>query len=469
MSSDLTFRTEPPADSQDITFTMQADSRGIGTVCTAVFEAMKPHTENGFCISLGDIVGRGEDDGATDWWQIQFFNRAKEYINRYCLYPSIGNHEVYRYNASDIVYPAVYEQIWTLPTANSGTEIYYSFDKGNVHFACIDTWWSEYGVGSDQYNWLKNDLETSTKKWKIIMAHNGPYVSRGGLLQGDSKIRSDLVPLFETYGVDFYTHGHYHIYQQNVVNGITYLVQGISGDTLGAADDSQPFVQFYATDRYGFTRMDTSPDKLTVTAYGGIANGTSLGGPIEVFHTFDIYDNPVKPTPTPTPYVEEIIVDDGETGHSLDNVSAWTYANSPTYNDEPYNNDYYWTYESETETRWSRWVPNLPEDDNYHVFVRFRDGTNRVLGAPYTVFYDGGSETKMIDQSINGGLWMLMGNYPFKAGTSGYVRLSNGGAIHDDTHRVIIADAVRFTHIVEPTATPTQTNTPIPSAMWQVK
>jgi len=43
------------------------------------------------------------------------------------------------------------------------SNFYWSFDYGPAHFTIVNQY-STYSVGSAQYNWLKNDLETSTKK-----------------------------------------------------------------------------------------------------------------------------------------------------------------------------------------------------------------------------------------------------------------------------------------------------------------
>ena len=418
-SGDLTFTTEPPKSSENIVFTVQGDSRGISSVCTEVFNAMIPHSENGFALSLGDLCGRGEDN-ITDWWQIQFFNPAKNFIGKICLYPCIGNHEVYDENSyPGYVYPEKYQQIWSLPTANSGTEIYYSFDKGNVHFVALDVFYSDFAVGSAQYNWLVNDLANSNKKWKVVFAHNGPYVSRSNALQGDSRIRSFLVPVFEIYGVDLYMHGHYHIYQRNFVNGITYLDQGCGGDTLGPGDSSQSFVQFCETNKFAFTRFDTEPDKIIGKTYG---RDQDVPGPMVLFDTFEIVDNPIKPTPTPTPLTEEIIIDDGDPEFSL--IGSWTYK-SADYFTQPYNKDYYFCSSVSTpETKSAKWRPDLQVADDYSVYARFRQGTNRTTQAPYTVYYNGGSELIYVNQQQDGGSWVLLGTFPFALGTSGYVKLS---------------------------------------------
>lgn len=428
LSGDKTMRTAPPATSEQLTFTIQGDSRAMLNVCREIFEAMLPASINGFALSNGDIVGRGEDC-CTDWWQTQFFNPAGATLAHLFLYPTIGNHEAYNENA-EIVYPSQYVEMFSLPMINSGTEVYYSFDKANVHFVCLDNWFSNYNSGSAQYNWLKNDLASTNKRWKIVWAHNGPYISRDGALQGDALFRSDIVPLLEGYEVNFFTNGHYHIYQRNDVKGIKYLVQGTSGDFLGAQDYSQAFVEFSTSDYYTFTKIEIDGPVMTGTTK------TAAGALIDAFEVHDY-----------------VLVDDGDPGFSLN--GTWTYQSSMTYT-EAIRYDYYYVSTSSTETRSVEWRPNL-DAGIYDVYVRYRMGSNRAPDAPYTVYYSGGSQTVPVNQTVQGGQWVLLGRYPFDAGSSGYVKLANGPAT---TGKNVIADAVKWLHVQSFPDTPTPSETP---------
>lgn len=245
------------------------------------------------------------------------------------------------------------------------------------------------------------------------------------------------------------------------MNGVYYLVQGTGGDTLGAADNSQPFVQFFENEKYGFSRIDSSPDKLIVTSYG---RHKDVSGPMEVIDTFEIFDNPVQPTPTPMPVIEEIIIDDGDAVFSK--TGAWTYVTAD-YFTQPYNKDYEWCYGVDgAETKWAKWVPYLPVNDSYSVYVRYRQGSNRTPDALYTVFFDGNSQSFSINQIENGGTWVYLGDFPFVAGSTGYVKLSNGPST---AGKIVLADSVKFSHTLEPTVTPTPTITQSTPSFWQIK
>ena len=261
LTSILKFRTAPSPESTKLSFTLQGDSRSNPKDCKNIFDRMLPETVNGFCLSMGDLPGRGEDK-KTDYWQQHFFNPAKDFLNQVCLYPCIGNHELYNEEKPiHYVFPQKYLDIWSLPTTNSNTKLYYSFDKANAHFTCLDVFWSSYTIGSPQYHWLEQDLAKSRQPWKFVFMHTGPYIGMKNKDTGTLTVRNQLVPLFEKYKVDVVFYGHYHIYQRNVVNGITYLVQGAGGGDLEKADASQPYTKNFANE-FCFSRIDINGSKL---------------------------------------------------------------------------------------------------------------------------------------------------------------------------------------------------------------
>jgi len=147
------------------------------------------------------------------------------------------------------------------------------------------------------------------------------------------------------------------------------------------------------------------------------------------------------PTSTPTPATTPVerIIDDGDSGYTKS--GTWTYATGTA--GTCYNGDYdYCTSVSTSPTKWAQWTPNLTAAGSYKVYVMYRSGSNRCSDAPYTVYYNGGSQTVDVNQTLNGGTWVLLGTYNFAAGTSGYVRLNNGPAVKS---KAIVADAVKFT------------------------
>ncbi|MEU8286703.1 DNRLRE domain-containing protein [Micromonospora sp. NPDC048905] len=100
------------------------------------------------------------------------------------------------------------------------------------------------------------------------------------------------------------------------------------------------------------------------------------------------------------------------------------------------------------------WVPRLTEDGQYEVYVHYVPGSDRATNAPYTVFHDGGSVVKTVNQTTGSGSqnWVSIGTYGFKAGTTHKVVLG------DVANKKVVADAVRLVKRAEVTKPLNQTN-----------
>ncbi|QLQ37610.1 DNRLRE domain-containing protein [Micromonospora robiginosa] len=100
------------------------------------------------------------------------------------------------------------------------------------------------------------------------------------------------------------------------------------------------------------------------------------------------------------------------------------------------------------------WVPRLTETGQYEVFVHYVPGSNRATNAPYTVYYDGGSVVKPVNQTTGSGngSWVSIGSYAFKAGTTHKVVLG------DVANKTVVADGVRFVKRAEVNKPLHQTN-----------
>jgi hypothetical protein len=111
----------------------------------------------------------------------------------------------------------------------SNSERYYSFDYGNIHFVCLDSEISSREPGSPQLTWLEADLTANRKDWLIVSWHSPPY-SKGSHDSDFSsnlmKMRQNVVPIIERYGVDLVLCGHSHVYERS------YLIDGHYGSSF---------------------------------------------------------------------------------------------------------------------------------------------------------------------------------------------------------------------------------------------
>jgi hypothetical protein len=126
-------------------------------------------------LMLGDnAYGVGSDAN----YQGAVFNMFPDILRRVCLWPTIGNHDIL---STDPNGDNAYFNIFSLPDQGqagglpSGTENYYSFNHGNIHFVCLDSEQSAKFPGSPMLQWLEADLEANTNDWLIAYWHSPPY------------------------------------------------------------------------------------------------------------------------------------------------------------------------------------------------------------------------------------------------------------------------------------------------------
>jgi hypothetical protein len=171
----------------------------------------------------------------TDFeYQHNLFEIYPEMLRTSVLWPTKGNHDIF--DAVEGTFP--YLDSFTLPTGgeaggmSTGTEDYYAFDYGNVHFVVLDSQEGDSTPGSAMMLWLEADLASTTRDWIVALWHHPPY-SRGSHNSDDPSdstgrleaMRQNVVPLLDDYGVDLVLCGHSHSYERSV------LIDGHYGDS----------------------------------------------------------------------------------------------------------------------------------------------------------------------------------------------------------------------------------------------
>ena len=148
------------------------------------------------------------------------------------LWPAFGNHDGGSANGS--AGTGVYFDIFRLPKAAeaggvaSGSEAYYSFDAGNVHFVCLDAYDVSRFPGGPMLTWLAADLAATAQRWIVAYWHHPPYTK--GTHDSDTEtelveMRQFVNPILEAGGVDLVLCGHSHVYERS------YLLDGHYGDS----------------------------------------------------------------------------------------------------------------------------------------------------------------------------------------------------------------------------------------------
>lgn len=101
------------------------------------------------------------------------------------------------------------------------------------------------------------------------------------------------------------------------------------------------------------------------------------------------------------------------------------------------------TTEKKSNRAFVQWVPNIPEEGGYAVYVSYQTLKNSVEDAHYYVYHKGGRSEFIVNQRIGGGTWVYLGTFAFDKGNNetGMVALSNQSR---QRKGMVTADAVRF-------------------------
>lgn len=161
--------------------------------------------------------------------------------------------------------------------------------------------------------------------------------------------------------------------------------------------------------------------------------------------------------------VHEVIVDNdqpqrkgvySETTKYKDSFMHWTNTEIPAFKDtkEIYNvcdspfvsgtARYVAAVNGKDDVAIAQWIPNIPEDGKYAVYVTYPSFSNSIKDAHYVLFHKGGLTEFLVNQSIGGGTWVYLGTFEFEAGEhdSGKIMLTN----ISKGEGIVCADAVKF-------------------------
>ncbi|HSA73504.1 MAG TPA: metallophosphoesterase [Nitrososphaeraceae archaeon] len=175
---------------------------------------------------------------------------------------------------------------------------YYSYDYKHVHFLVMASL-SDYKEGSEQYNFIKQDLEKASQNedtnWVIVSTYK-PLYSSPSEHPADDSLRDAYSPLFEKYGVDLVLNGHNHNYQRTYPltynpnesakpittsevstgynrgnDGIVFATVGTGGVNFYSLEGKNPYVANQFAGKFGFLNINISNGsphaKLTGTFY----------------------------------------------------------------------------------------------------------------------------------------------------------------------------------------------------------
>ena len=280
------FRTSPAAKAASpVRFWVAGDSRAaadpVGMGYTKkVTAAMLAHTgaaSPALFLHTGDMVDSGQDKE----FQTMFFAPYAAVLRSTVCWPTLGNHDIEPEPS-----PAYYD-VYALPKAgqaggvSSGTESYYSFDHGDVHFVVLNSQTEDRGKDKPMLTWLAKDLAATSKTWIVAHWHHPPYAKWGH--DSDDKVndlpmvqmRENALPILEAAGADLMFFGHSHVYSRTALVAGAYetptpadvskkVLNGGDGRLLGAKG---PYVKtgkagaVYVVAGHGGTDLHQPPPK----------------------------------------------------------------------------------------------------------------------------------------------------------------------------------------------------------------
>jgi hypothetical protein len=229
-------------------------------------------------LMLGD---NAYNDGTDSQYQGAVFDMYPVMLRKSVLWPTLGNHD--GHTADSATQTGPYYDIFSLPTNGeagglaSGTEAYYSFDYGNIHFICLDSHETDRSPGGAMMSWLTQDLAATSQEWIIAFWHHPPYSK--GSHDSDTEVplrqmRQNALPILEAYGVDLVLSGHSHSYERS------YLIDSHYGISTTLAPNMQIDTGDGRTDGHGaykavFNEADPYRGAVYITA--GSSGKTSDG------------------------------------------------------------------------------------------------------------------------------------------------------------------------------------------------
>lgn len=149
---------------------------------------------------------------------------------------------------------------------------FYSRRIGPVRFVVLD---ANDPADPRQRSWLRRQLGTFESPWTVVVFHQPAFSC--GLHRSTPGVQEAWVPLFRRFHVPLVLNGHDHDYQRfGPLGGVTYVVNGIGGQTLYPVDgcpQGTPAPVTWNDRSHGFLAIEATSTHLTVRA---VADSGSL-------------------------------------------------------------------------------------------------------------------------------------------------------------------------------------------------
>lgn len=225
----VSFRTQPYE--WPIRFVAIGDS-GFGENLTQrLAEGMAEH-DIAFMLHMGDVVYNMFNYNSDAWrnWAMKYYQPFRSVLRRVPHYSTVGNHDIER--ATLMGGQPFY--FWAYPPINpdevaSNQRQWYSFTANDVRFLSLNSQ-SFYGYGllDEQNVWLDAQLADTSYRTTIPFFHIPFWTTSSAHADDGRRVAEVWNPKFTaTSGqIDFVLHGHSHLYEHIIRDGIHYITTG---------------------------------------------------------------------------------------------------------------------------------------------------------------------------------------------------------------------------------------------------
>ena len=261
----------------------------------------KAFEQNGnadFVVNLGDFT----NDSTNEEWDL--YDEAFGALNRtYTIVPVAGNHDglgVWHW----------FDNMFNLDTTESVQTlngVNYSFDWGNAHFSVLNTN-DLLSLSISQLDWLKNDLASTDRDWKIVFMHKSPYtLGKDGKWPDALYLQQSLTEVLDEGNADIVFSGHDHMYlrtkklKNNSLNddGTTYVLSGTAGAKryqirpfLADSFLKTSFIDALSVQKDGYANYWNGTDWSSTRKenIGGCFNNISINGTVLTLDSYILAD-----------------------------------------------------------------------------------------------------------------------------------------------------------------------------------
>lgn len=228
-SEEYTFIVKSKNNSSSFTFAQVSDQQGWNAAEYDAWQKSARYILDNetfdWVLNTGDYSQNG--DRGFEWRD--YHKGAYDMHKKYALMGTIGNNDLVRKIES-------WAYTYYCNTENNavidGKQIVSCnwWEVGDTWFCCLN---SNEDVDA-QAKWFVEEIQKTTKKWKIVYTHDAPYtISKWqddkdhskGMYRNDSKLFYKFARLFEAYGVHLVLCGHKHAYMRSGPIYNSYAVQ----------------------------------------------------------------------------------------------------------------------------------------------------------------------------------------------------------------------------------------------------